>query len=46
MNIQDVYNTQLVQKDKKYIHTYTIYIYKQFIAYGENMIFIGYFANL
>jgi len=26
MNIQYIYNTQLVQKDKKYIHTCTRYI--------------------
>jgi len=40
MNIQDIYNTQLVQKDKTYIHMYThMYkIYKQFIAYGENIL--------
>ena len=35
MNIQDIYNTQLVQKDKSYIHTCTRYN-KQCIAYGEN----------
>jgi len=26
MNIQEIYNTQLVQKDKNYIHTCTIYV--------------------
>ena len=34
-NIQDIYNTQLVQKDNNYIHTCTKY--KQFIAYVENI---------
>ena len=37
MNIQDIYNTQLVQKDKK-IYTHMYKIYKQFIAYGENIL--------
>ena len=36
MNIPDIYNTQLVQKDKTYRHMYKIY--KQFTAYGENIL--------
>ena len=37
MNIQYIYNTQLVQKDKSYLHTCTRYN-NQFIAYGENIL--------
>ena len=36
MNIQDIYNTQLVQKEKIYKKMYQIY--EQFIAYGENIL--------
>ena len=36
MNIPDIYNTQLVQKEKIYKKMYKIY--EQFIAYGENIL--------
>jgi len=41
-----MFTTHSWYKKTKNIYTHIQYIYKQFIAYGENMIFIGYFANL